>query len=148
MPLGGLTLSVVRNEGFAFSVGAERIAFGLVLMARVAALGAIVLLCRHIVYLLDYRNACGFALLFAGGLGNAADLLFRGGAVVDFIGAGPFPLGWSEEPAYLQLFFNTADLFILVGIGLLGPLISETGKSVERRCAGWLQGRVWGRGTG
>lgn len=137
MPLGSLTLSLARNDAFAFSIGAERAGVFLVLAVRVAALAAIVFLCRHIVYLLTYRNACGFALVLAGGFGNAADLVFRDGAVVDFIGVGPFLISGVETAMWVYPVFNTADLFILIGIGLLGPLIHETGQASRRRLIAW-----------
>lgn len=137
LPFGGLTLGVVRNDAFAFSLGAERTHLLLVLGVRLTALAAIVWLCRHIVYLLSYRNACGFALVLAGGFGNAADLLFRDGAVVDFIGAGPFLVTWDGSPTWIYPVFNTADLFILLGIGLLGPLVHESSRTIRERIVAW-----------
>lgn len=146
MPLGALTLGVARNEAFAFSAGYGQVSPWLVVCARLAALIIIVLLCRRIAGLLDRRNACGVALVLAGGFGNAADLVFRGGAVVDFIGAGPFVFDWAGELIQLHVVFNAADIFILMGIGLLAPLIQRLGKAAQRRLAAW-ESRVLARAT-
>jgi lipoprotein signal peptidase len=81
------------------------------------------------------RLAAGFALLLAGGLGNAADVMFRGGAVVDFIHAGPFH--WDGQPVHAGIVFNAADVTILLALGLLAPLIHEWSLSSQRRIAAW-----------
>jgi lipoprotein signal peptidase len=137
MPLGALTLGVARNEAFAFSAGDGQVSALLVICVRLAALISIILVCRRVTGLLSKRNACGVALLLAGGFGNAADLLFRGGAVVDFIGAGPFTFDWAGESMQMHVVFNAADLFILVGIGLMAPLIQHVARAVQRRFVAW-----------
>lgn len=146
-PLGSLTLRVARNEAFAFSTHAGEVTTGLVLCVRVAMVIGIVLLCRRLALLLSRRTACGAALVLAGGLGNSADLLFREGAVVDFIGAGPFTIDWAGEPVHFHFVFNAADVFVVLGIVLLAPLISHTGRAVQRRFAAWERGVLPGLGS-
>jgi lipoprotein signal peptidase len=146
-PLGSLTLRVARNQAFAFSSHAGEVTTALVLGVRVGMLVGIVLLCRRLATLLSRRTACGAALLMAGGLGNSVDLLFRGGAVVDFIGAGPFAVFWGGELMLVHLVFNAADLFILIGIALLAPLISHAGHALQRRIAAWERGVLPGPGV-
>jgi lipoprotein signal peptidase len=146
-PLGSLTLRVARNEAFAFSSHAGEVTTALVLGVRVAMVIGIVLLCRRLAMLLNRRTACGAALVLAGGLGNSVDLLFRGGAVVDFIGAGPFTFDWAGEPVHFHFVFNGADVFILTGIALLAPMISHTGRALQRRFAEWERGVLPGVGS-
>lgn len=135
-PLGALTLGVARNEGFAFSTGAGLVAPWIIVAARLLALAAILLLSRRVTAL-SRRYACGFALLLAGGFGNAADLIFRGGAVVDFIGAGPFTFDWSGRLVHMHFVFNAADLFILAGIVLIAPLIRQFARATRQRFQQW-----------
>lgn len=136
-PLGSLTLGVARNDGFAFSTGAGVVPAWLIVAARVVALVVIVLVMRRVGAVSRRRYACGVALLLAGGFGNAADLLFRGGAVVDFIGAGPFVFDWSGRLVHLHFVFNAADVFILTGVVLVTPLIRRVGRATQRRFAMW-----------
>lgn len=135
--LGSLTLEVARNEALAFSVGDGSIAPSAVLALRLGTLLALVLVCARLRGMWSYRNACGLALIFAGGLGNASDLLFRGGGVVDFIGAGPLTLDWADELIQMFFVFNVADIFILIGIGLVGPLIHDLSRELQGRLARW-----------
>ncbi len=73
------------------------------------------------------RLACAFALLLAGGIGNVADLFFRDGAVVDFIGVGPFALAASE----VAIVFNLADVWIKIGVVLAFPLIRRAARRTQ-----------------
>jgi lipoprotein signal peptidase len=144
IPLGWLTLFVARNEAFAFSSQEGAVLTGLVVVVRLAMILLIVLLSRRLAVLLSRRTACGAALLLAGGLGNSADLVFRGGAVVDFIAAGPFTFDWGTEPVRMIMVFNTADVFILIGIGLLAPRIRDLGRAAQQRMAAWERGLLQG----
>jgi lipoprotein signal peptidase len=147
VPLGALTLAVERNDAFAFSAGAGVVPTTVVFAVRLVLLiGVLVLFAR--VGANNRRYAAGFALLIAGGAGNAADLLFRGGAVVDLIHAGPLDLG--GRFVHAGVVFNGADLAILVAIGLLAPLIRQWSLAAQRRIAmwesRWLNNVLTGRG--
>lgn len=133
-PLGALMLGVERNEALAFSAGTGQIPPWLVVGIRLTAIAAVLLLSWH-VGARNRRYAAGFALLLAGGAGNVADMLFRGGAVVDFIHAGPIHLG--GEVVHAGIVFNAADIAILVALGLLAPLIHEWSAGGQRRLAEW-----------
>lgn len=146
-PLGALMLTVERNDAFAFSTGSGTTPTFLVLAARFTALAALVLFSREII-LHGRRYAAGMGLMVGGGFGNAADLLFREGGVVDFIGAGPFALPLAEEPTHFHLVFNTADIAVLLGLGLLAPLISNWALGAQRRVARWERRWLEGPGTG
>jgi signal peptidase II len=134
VPLGNLVLSVERNEGFAFSAGAGVVPTWLVAGARLALLLAIILATRGVAAT-SYRYACGLGLLVAGGLGNTADLIFRDGAVVDFIGAGPVVFGWADHLVHTYFVFNAGDVAILVGVVLVAPLIRAISKGTGSRIA-------------
>ena len=136
IPLGGLTLGVVRNEGFVFSTGHGVVSFGGIALARLTALAVLLVLCYRGAEMLDRRYAFGVALIIAGGLGNTTDLFFRGG-VVDFIWVSPIVVDGLETLLEMNLVFNLADLFILIGIGLLAPLIQRSGRSIQGRIARW-----------
>lgn len=125
LPLGSLVLGVARNDAFVFSSGTGRVPPAVIAAARLLVLIAVLFVSRHFIFA-SRRCAVGLALLTAGGLGNAADVMFRDGAVVDFIGAGPFAFSWpGGEPVHLTLVFNIADVAILVGLGLLAPMIQQ-----------------------
>jgi lipoprotein signal peptidase len=128
-PLGALTLGVARNDGFAFSAGAGAIPAWSIVAIRLAVLFVLVLLALRFAQA-SYRFACGCALLVAGGLGNVADLIFRNGAVVDFIGVGPLSFG-------MHFVFNIADVLIVAGIVLIAPLIRRVSLGAQRRLAAW-----------
>lgn len=134
VPLGALMLGVERNEAFAFSAGVGQIPPALVIVVRLVALAGLVLLFRQ-VGARNRRIAAGFALMLAGGSGNAADMLFRGGAVVDFIHAGPFHV--RGEVVHAGIVFNAADVAILLALGLLAPLIHEWARGSQKRIADW-----------
>jgi lipoprotein signal peptidase len=141
-PLGSLTLGVVRNSGFAFSIGAESLSTGVVMGVRLALLAGLLLISRRLNGMLTRRNACGVGLLVAGGFGNSADLIFRDGAVVDFIGAGPVIFDPAAAAILPAIVFNAADLWILFGIGLLAPAIHGIGSRSHKRLARTAFGRV------
>lgn len=136
LPLGGLTIGVVRNEGLAFSVGHGFMFLGGIALARLAAVALLLLLCYRVAAMLSRRHGCGAALIAAGGLGNAVDLVFRGG-VVDFISVGPIAVDGPHPLAQAQVTFNPADLFILIGIALLAPLIQRAARVTQLRIARW-----------
>lgn len=138
IPLGSLVLGVVRNDAFAFSSGSGLFSPALIAGARLLALLAMLYIWKDIV-IGSRRYAAGTALLTAGGFGNAADLLFRDGGVVDFIGAGPFAFTWrDDELVHLTLVFNVADLAILIGLGLIAPLIQSWARTAQRRLIDWV----------
>lgn len=136
IPLGAVTLGVFRNEGFAFSAGHGEISIAVVAIVRLVAIAGLILLSRKLAPLLSRRSAYGVALVVAGGVGNLSDLLFRG-AVVDFIGAGPFEFGGPGAPLEMHIVFNTADVFILVGVGMMAPCIHRGAKVLQTRLAAW-----------
>lgn len=132
IPLGALTLGVVRNEGFVFSTGHGVLFFGGVALARLIALAVLLVLCYRGAKMLDWHYAFGAALIVAGGLGNTTDLFFRGG-VVDFIWVNPIAVDGLEALLEMNLVFNLADLFILIGIGMVAPLIQKSGRVIQGR---------------
>ncbi|HSJ32459.1 MAG TPA: signal peptidase II [Longimicrobiales bacterium] len=134
MPLGALMLGVERNDALAFSTGSGHLPAAVVVALRLAALAGVMFLWLR-VGARNRRFAAGFALLVAGGSGNAADMLFRGGAVVDFIHAGPFHV--RGELVHAGIVFNAADIAILLALGLLAPLIHEWSAGGQHRIATW-----------
>jgi signal peptidase II len=132
VPLGNLVLAVERNEGFAFSAGAGVIPAWLVVGARLAVLVAIILAARGVAAS-SRRYACGLGLLLAGGLGNTVDVIFRDGAVIDFIGAGPIVIGWAGRLVHTYFVFNAGDLAILIGLVLVAPLIRGWAAAIRLR---------------
>lgn len=134
VPLGALMLGIERNNALAFSTGSGQVPAWLVVALRLIALAGVIALSVH-VGARNRRFAAGFALLIAGGSGNAADMLFRGGAVVDFIHAGPFHV--RGELVHAGIVFNAADIAILLALGLLAPLIHEWSTGSQRRIAEW-----------
>lgn len=147
LPLGSLVLGLERNPAFAFSSGSGEISPWLVVGARLLALAGVIVVARRVITR-SRRYAAGFALLLGGGAGNAADLLFRGGAVVDFIGAGPFTFGWAGEWIHFALFFNLADVAVLLGLGLIAPQIQTWALAGQRRLAAWEARWLGGPGVG
>lgn len=133
VPLGALMLGVERNDALAFSAGSGQIPASVVIAVRLTAIAGVLFLAWH-VGARNRRYAAGFALLLAGGAGNAADMLFRGGAVVDFIHAGPIQMGGI---VHAGIVFNAADIVILLAVGLLAPLIHEWSAGGQRRLAAW-----------
>lgn len=142
IPLGGLVLGIERNDAFAFSSGAGRFSPEVVLAIRLLALAAVVLISRRVATR-SRRYAAGFALLLGGGFGNAADVMFRNGAVVDFIGAGPFTVEWAGSVTELGFVFNAADLAIIFGLGLIAPQVQQWSLDAQRRIARWEARWLW-----
>jgi lipoprotein signal peptidase len=142
VPLGALVLGIERNDAFAFSSGSGRFSAEFVIGIRLLALAGVVLISRKVV-VRSRRYAAGFALLLAGGFGNAADLMFRDGAVVDFIGAGPFTFAWAGEIVHFGFVFNAADISILLGLGLVAPQIQSWSLAAQRRLARWEERWLW-----
>jgi lipoprotein signal peptidase len=132
LDLGLIVLTVVENEGLAFSVGVGLLSTPAVLAIRSAALVGILILAWRF-GAKSLRYAVGFALLVGGGLGNASDLVFRNGAVVDFISPTPIAsaLG-ADDPAH-GLVMNLADVWIFVGLALLYPLFRGFGLTAQER---------------
>ena len=137
--LGAFVLSIETNEAFAFSAGAETVTPQTVIAVRLIALLVIAVAFGRLL-VRDRRSAAGTGLILGGGLGNAIDVVFRGG-VIDFIGAGPLTLDYAGDPVQLHFFFNTADVAILLGIGLMAPMINFHALAVQRRLAAWERER-------
>jgi lipoprotein signal peptidase len=133
--LGALVLSLESNQAFAFSSGAGSVSPETVMGTRLLALLAIGVISSR-AFVRDRRSAAGVGLILGGGFGNATDLAFRGG-VVDFIGTGPLTFDWSGDLVQLHFFFNTADLAILMGIGLIAPVIRISALAAQRRIGDW-----------
>lgn len=136
VPDGALMRGVERNAALAFSTGEGRLPSAAVIGLRMLALVGVVVVSRR-VGARNRRLAAGFALLIAGGCGNAADVLFRGGAVVDFIHAGPFTFELNGELVHAGVVFNAADIAILLSLALLAPLIQEWAAGGQRKLAEW-----------
>ena len=135
MPLGGLALGVARNDGFAFSSGGGQFSPATIFAARLLILTAVLYTFRGVLAR-SRRSAVGLALVTAGGFGNAVDVMFRDGAVVDFIAAGPFVFTWREsEPLHFTFVFNLADIAILIGLAMLAPVIQKWAIAVQLRLA-------------
>jgi signal peptidase II len=97
-----LDLELTRNRGSSFSL----------LQGSTDFLIAVVLVAAAVLGVLAWRSptmgrAALFGLVLGGALGNLADRLFRGGAVVDFVALHFWPT------------FNVADACIVVGCALL-----------------------------
>ncbi len=144
--LGVIALTVVENEGLAFSTGAGTLSYTTVLALRLGALIALMILAWRFGPE-SRRSAIGFALVLGGGLGNALDVVFRNGAVVDFISTTPVArsLGGAAAEGFVM---NLADVWILIGLALLYPLVRTIGlagqarlKAFERRILARLLGR-------
>lgn len=130
--LGLLGLTVVENDGLALSAGAGVLSRATVLAVRLTALAAVLLLAwRFAPY--SRRLAVGFALILGGGLGNTLDVVFRDGAVVDFISTSATAGLGAGPPVPTGLVMNLADVWILAGIPLLHPLFRILGLAAQRR---------------
>lgn len=111
-----LNFTLVLNPGAVFGIGAGRVGFfiAVTIVAVCFALGVFVFATRA----RDRAAQVGLGLILAGGLGNLYDRVFYG-CVRDFIHPLPrvrFPGTTTEVWPYVS---NVADLFLLVGIGLL-----------------------------
>jgi lipoprotein signal peptidase len=124
---GALTLEVVANPAFAFSIGEGTLAESVAGVGRAIGLLLIVAFLRG-AGIVDHavRTLSGYALVAAGGLGNTLDHVTQDGAVIDFITVRP-PLPGVSGPAVA---FNIADVWIFVGLALLYPAI----RAFARRC--------------
>jgi lipoprotein signal peptidase len=130
--LGLVGLTLVQNDGLAFSTGAGLLSAPIVLALRVAALlGVLGLAWRFGAE--RPRYAVGFALVLGGGFGNAGDVLLRGGAVVDFIHASPLAPVLGDGLLGSGIVLNLADVWILTGLACLYPLFRAFGLAVQRR---------------
>lgn len=143
IPMGMFALTVVYNDAFAFSSGSGALSSSSVLAVR---LGMILFVTMLAVWNgnVDRRSVIGFALLIAGGLGNAADVIFRGGAVVDFISTSPLTFTVAGEPLHMTFVFNIADVWVFAGIYLLWPLFRRLGMQAQQ-CVAALERRVLAR---
>jgi lipoprotein signal peptidase len=135
-PLGALVLGVERNDALAFSTARGRFSPAVIIGIRLVAMGALIYFSRKVV-VTSRRLAAGVALLLGGGFGNAADIIFRGGSVVDFIGAGPFTFDWAGEQVHLSFVFNAADVAILIGLALVAPYVHQFAIAQQKRLARW-----------
>jgi lipoprotein signal peptidase len=139
VPFGALVLEVERNTAFAFSSGAGSVEPWMVGGLRVLVLLAIMAVAWRLAPR-RRRYAAGFALIVAGGFGNAADIVLRDGAVVDFISTGPLTFQVADAPVHLAFVFNAADVYILLGLALLAPLIRRNARRLQRRIVSWETG--------
>jgi signal peptidase II len=120
MELGRLSLEVVANPAFAFSLGEGMVAPEVVALTRAMGVLAIAVFLRIIIGAHQtLRSLIGYGLIVGGGLGNTLDHLVQGGAVVDFIAIG-------------NIVFNVADVWIVLGITLIYPAIRVYSRSAER----------------
>lgn len=141
--LGLVALTVVENDGLAFSTGAGALDQAVVLTLRLAALAGLLLLAWRF-WADSLRCAIGFALVLGGGLGNASDVAFRDGAVVDFISTTPIARALAGSSMAEGFVMNLADLWILAGLFLLYPLFRVLGLAAQRRFRD-VEERVLGR---
>ncbi|HSJ25360.1 MAG TPA: signal peptidase II [Longimicrobiales bacterium] len=143
MAAGILALEVARNDAFAFSAGSGIVDATTVVSVRLLGLLLVLLLLSRS-GALPLRSALGVALLVAGGLGNALDVILRDGAVVDFISAGPWALSLADQPILLGFVFNVADIWVFAGVFLLWPQFRSMGVRAQQRMAA-LEQRVLAR---
>jgi len=136
LPLGSLVLGVIHNDAFVFSTGAGSVSRIFVVAVRLAALLLLAGIARS-AGVAARRDAAGVGFIIGGGLGNIADLLLREHGVVDFIGTGPVALVVASWRAEFHLVFNLADVAVLVGIGLLAPLIRNWALALQQRLRAW-----------
>ena len=110
--LGGLlklTLSYNRGAAFGMNLGsASRPAFILFTLVTLVWL----LTLYHRTGHSQRTRAFGITLVCAGAVGNLIDRITSADGVVDFL--GPYDLGFMIWPI-----FNVADIYVVVGIGLL-----------------------------
>jgi signal peptidase II len=114
-----LELTVLRNGGAAFSVGA-----GSTIIFTAVAVAVVVVIARTARQLVSRRWAVCLGLLLGGALGNLSDRVFRSpgvfrGHVVDWIQLPHWPV------------FNLADSAIVVG-GVVAVLLSLRGVELGR----------------
>jgi lipoprotein signal peptidase len=141
--LGLVALTVVHNDGLAFSIGAGLLDYAAVLALRLAGLAVILFLAWRF-RPRSLRSAVGVALLVGGGLGNLSDLVFRDGAVVDFISTTPAARALTGSPVVEGIVMNLADVWILAGLALLYPVFRSVGLGTQQRFRE-TEARVLGR---
>jgi lipoprotein signal peptidase len=144
MPVGSLMLGIERNDALAFSAARGRFSPAVIMGIRLSAMAAVIYFSRKVV-VKSRRFAAGLALVLGGGFGNAADVVFRGGSVVDFIGAGPFSFEWAGERVHLEFVFNIADIAVLLGLALLAPYLRRWALAQQQRLARWESRQWWNR---
>ncbi|MCL2798791.1 MAG: signal peptidase II [Endomicrobia bacterium] len=110
----------VHNTGAAFSIlQGNNLAFTILIVVVLSAAGLWFYFNANKITLLQKYAFC---LIFAGGLGNLTDRIFRG-AVVDFLDFGINSLRW---PA-----FNVADSCICIAAGLIVIDILKTNNNLQ-----------------
>ncbi|NIP78625.1 MAG: hypothetical protein GWM90_05235 [Gemmatimonadetes bacterium] len=139
---GLVALTVIENDGLAFSAGAGSLTPLSVVALRLGALAAVLGLAWRYGSS-SLRFAVGFALVLGGGLGNASDTVFRDG-VVDFISTAPLIRAVAGSPTAEGFVMNLADIWILTGLALLYPLFRVLGKAAQRRFMD-VESRILGR---
>jgi lipoprotein signal peptidase len=132
--VGQVTLAVIENDALVFSLGEGVVPMGALILSRLALFGLCAFLATGRTHL-RVRTRLGFAFLAAGALGNLVDLPFRDGAVVDFIGIDPVALVTGRSG--FHMFFNIADVYILVGLVLVLPALRTAGFAVQARFRVW-----------
>jgi signal peptidase II len=127
LTLGALSLEVVGNPAFAFSIGEGAVGDGMVAVVRAVGLLVIMIFLRGAV-IVDQalRTLTGYALIAAGGLGNTLDHVTQDGAVVDFIAVR------APTADTAAIAFNIADIWIILGVALLYPAIRAFALRVTR----------------
>jgi signal peptidase II len=148
--LGLVALTVVHNDGLAFSIGAGLLDYAVVLALRLAGLAGILFLAWRF-RPRSLRSAVGVALLVGGGLGNLSDLVFRDGAVVDFISTTPAARALTGSPVMEGIVMNLADVWILAGLALLYPVFRRLGLGTQQRfreAEARILGREWAPDAG
>jgi lipoprotein signal peptidase len=130
--LGIVVLTVVENDGLAFSAGAGVLTEEAILRLRLAALAGLLILAARF-GLASHRFAIGFALVLGGGLGNASDIVFRDGAVVDFISTTPVARAVAGSRTAEGVVMNLADIGIFAGLAMVYPVFRMIGVSTQRR---------------
>ncbi len=123
---GPFKWQLVFNEGGAWGFLDEANAGLLFVVATLVVAGFVLwqLPAAH-----TWRHAAVYGMLLGGALGNASDRLIRArvgdteglfaGAVVDFIASNRIPTTASVLPGFQFPTFNVADVWIIVGVGLL-----------------------------
>jgi len=133
---GIVALEVARNDAFAFSAGSGVVDPTTVVSVRLLGLLLVLLLLGRF-GTITQRCALGVALLVAGGLGNAMDVILRDGAVVDFISAGPWAVTVAGQSMTLGFVFNVADVWVFAGVFMLWPQFRCIGRRAQQRMAAW-----------
>lgn len=126
-----IALFPVRNDALAFSIGADSISPSIPFILRITLLVIILWLTWRDIQN-NARTAIGVALLVAGGTGNTMDIMFRDGAVIDFLVVGQVRAWINDKPDAIIAALNLADLWILAGLILMYPLIRRLGAGIRK----------------